>query len=108
MRHKIEIEAEGPSTDAGGGQIDPWLSPTLIATLRASVVPRSGSERIRAMQTEDKITHKITARYKAGITAKHRAKFRGRYFNIRAVINIEEADRFLEILAEEGVGGAID
>ncbi len=108
MRHKIVVQAESPSVDAGGGQLDPWATPTDFATLRAAVVPLSGREAVKAMQMEDSVSHKITCRYKAGITAKMRVKFRDRFFNIRAVINIEEANRFLEIMADENVAGATD
>ena len=103
MRHSIVIQAENPTTDAGGGQTDPWASPIVIATMRAFIEPLSGREVQHAGQLEDTVTHKITIRYKSGIVAKQRVKFGSRLMNIRRVINVEEANRFIEIFAQEGV-----
>ena len=101
--HTIVTQGENPTTDAGGGQSDPWASPITVATVRACIEPFGGSEALRAMQLEDTVTHRITIRYKAGIIAKQRIQFGTRLMNIRRVINVEERNRFLEILAEEGV-----
>ena len=100
---RITIQAENPTTDAGGGQTDPWASPTTVATVQACIEPMSGRELINAMQLQDAITHKITMRYRAGIIAKQRIAFGSRLFNIRAVINVEERNRFLELMVDEGV-----
>ena len=48
MRHRITIQAENPTTDAGGGQTDPWASPTTVATVNACIEPMSGRELINA------------------------------------------------------------
>ncbi len=106
MRHRITIQADNPGTDAAGGSTNPWASPTDIVSLKAAIVPVSGRELLRGMQTENPVSHKITTRYKSGVTASHRIKFGTRFFNIRAVINVEEANRFYEILADEFVAGA--
>lgn len=103
FRHQIVVQAENALPDGGGGWTDPWASPTVVATLRASVEPLRGFERLKAMQLEDSVSHKITTRYRAGITAKMRVVFKSRPFNIRSVINVDEANRFLEIFADEGV-----
>ena len=103
MRHPIDFQSENPSTDAGGGETDPWASPTTFASVKACIEPFGGGESMFAMQLQDSVTHKVTIRYRAGIIAKMRIKFGTRFFNIRRVINIEERNRFLEILAEEGV-----
>lgn len=103
LRHRVVIQAENATPDGAGGFSDPWASPTVVATVWASVVPLSGSEQFRGMQLEDKITHKITMRYRAGVTAKNRIVFGTRPFNIRVVRNIDERDRWLELMCEEGV-----
>lgn len=87
--------------DAGGGSTGPtWVT---FAKARAAIDPVRGSERLRAMQIEDTVTHRITIRYRAGITAKMRVKFGTRVMNIRAVLNWKEENRWLDIMAEEGV-----
>jgi SPP1 family predicted phage head-tail adaptor len=55
------------------------------------------------MQLQERVSHKITIRFRSGITAKMRIKFGTRMFNIRSVINIEERSRWIEIMADEGV-----
>ena len=101
--HRIVVQAANSTGDGMGGEISTWDTPTTVATLRASVEPLRGSERFRAQQLESPVTHKITTRYKAGIKPEHRISFKGRIFNIRTVINVDEESRFLEIMAEEGV-----
>ena len=103
LRHVVVIQAENPATDAGGGQTDPWASPTTFATVRACIKPLRGGERLRAMQLEDSVTHRFTMRWRSGVTAKHRLKFGARLFNCRSVINVDEKSKWLEIMAEEGV-----
>ena len=103
LRHRVVLEAEAPAPDGGGGQGDPWAAATTIATLRASITPLSGRERLHAQQLEAGVTHRILLRYRPGVTARQRLRFGDRLFNIRAVIDVEERHRWLEILAEEGV-----
>lgn len=104
MRHRLRIEASGSSVDGGGGQgADPWLSASVIATVWGHVEPMHGTERLRAMQLETPITHRIVIRYRPHIEPAMRVVFGGRAFNIRAVLNPNEANRSLELLCEEGV-----
>lgn len=101
LRHSISIQQESRVADGGGGSTLSW---TNVATgISAAIEPLRGGERLRAMQLEDSITHKVTIRYRAGVTAAMRILFGARVFNIRAVINPGERDRWLEIMAEEGV-----
>lgn len=106
LRHRLVIEAENPTTDSGGGQTDPWADPTEVAKVWAGIEPLSGTEQLRGMQLTASVTHRITVRYRTGLTAKHRLRKAGttRVFNIRSVTNLEEErDRFLVLLVEEGV-----
>ncbi len=103
LRHHLTIEAERPVADTGGGQGDPWANPLTVAAVWGRVEPLSGNERLRALQLEDSVSHRVTIRYRDGVTARMRVVFGNRVFNIRAVINPEERNRFLELLCEEGV-----
>lgn len=100
LRHRLTIQAESPTADAGGGHGLAWSN---VATVWGRVEPLSGGERLRAMQIESRVTHRITIRYRAGVTAANRIAFANRIFNIRAVVNVEERNRILELLCEEGV-----
>ncbi len=103
LKHDLVIQAENPTTDAGGGQTDPWASPTVVGTVRACIDPLKGFERLRSMQLEAPVSHKITMRYRNDVTAKNRLLFGTRLFNIRAAINVGERSKWLEIMADEGV-----
>ena len=104
LRHRLIIEAENAAGDGGGGQgPDPWADPNRVATVWGRIVPLTGAETLRAGGLEARVTHRITLRWHPGILARHRIRFGSRVFNIRSVINRDEGNRVLEILAEEGV-----
>ena len=103
MRHKIVFQAGNATDDGGGGLGNPWASPTTVATVSACIEPLKGFERLRAMQLESPVSHKITMRYRSGLKPEHRIKFGTRFFNIRSIINLEERNQWLEVFADEGV-----
>ncbi len=100
LRHSITVEQRGLTPDGGGGQDIAWST---YLTARALVDPLSGGEQLHAHALKARVSHKIVARYRAGITADMRVKFGARYFNIRFVRNVEERNRWIEIYADEGV-----
>lgn len=101
LTHLIEIQSPIETTDAAGGPIPTWDEQTPYAQLYASIQPLRGRE-ILAPAAESEVTHKITTRYKAGITTDMRIKFGERYFGIESVINVDESNVMLEIMAVEG------
>lgn len=103
FRHRITFQEQVETPDGGGGYDLSWQNIAEMPTVWARIIPLSGSERLAAQRLESRITHRIRIRYRAGITPDLRAAFKGRTFNIRAVINVEEKNRFLDLLAEEGV-----
>lgn len=104
-RHLIEIQAPNQTSTTSYTPNDPWAAPTKFTRAKACIEPMSGRERLFAMQLEDTVTHKVTMKYQSGITAKMRVKkvSDSRFFNIRWIRNIEEANEWLEIFCEEGV-----
>ncbi len=103
LRHRKDNQAGHAASAGGGGQSDPWAAPVIVATVWGKVEPLTGSERLRAMQIEDRLSHRIVIRYRPGTTPAMRIVFGSRVFNIRAAIDREERGRFLELLCEEGV-----
>ena len=69
--------------------------------IRAAIWPQKAQERIESMKVELSITHRIRIRYLSGISTAFRVKYGSRYFNIHSIINVREANRELEFLAEE-------
>lgn len=103
LRHRIVIEEAVPNPDGGGGSSDVWTDAQVVARAWARIEPLRGREMLAAMKLESRITHRVTLRYRPGVTAAMRVCFKDRHFNIRAVINLEERNETLELLCEEGV-----
>lgn len=99
LQHRVRVERLTLADDGGGGSTETW---SLIARPWAYIKPLSGTEALHGMQLRDKITHKIYMRYR-DLTPRDRLIHRGRMFNIRSVIDLEERKMWLEISAEEGV-----
>lgn len=100
LRHRVTLQSAADTADGGGGFTTTWSD---VATVWAAIEPLAARERLFAQQLENPVTHRVTIRYRAGVTATMRLKFGARVFNIRGVINAGERDRTLELLCEEGV-----
>jgi SPP1 family predicted phage head-tail adaptor len=100
LRHSIVFERETRTADGAGGSSIVWGT---VATVRAFVRPMSGSESVHAQRLEARITHRVFIRYRNDLLTSDRISFGGRLMQIRALINLEERNRWLEIHAEEGV-----
>jgi SPP1 family predicted phage head-tail adaptor len=99
MRERITIQVIAQTADGQGGYSDAWST---FATLWAKIEQVSGKEAYQAMQIESPAVYKMTIRYIAGVTTKHRVLFGTRTFNINRVNNINEADEYIELYATEG------
>lgn len=101
LHHRVTLQSASETADGGGGFTATWSD---IATVWARIEPLSGKERMTAQQLENPLTHRITIRHRSGVDAKMRIKFGSRIFNIRSVLNPDEGNEVLELMAEEGVG----
>jgi len=106
LRHRVTFERQTRVPDGAGGWTEAW---TAERTCWAKVVPLSGRERLRAMQLEHPVSHRITVRYGGAVAGYHRdgaprrrIDFKGRKLKIVAIVNLEEANQWLEIGAIEG------
>ena len=99
FRHTIIIQRATRTPIGGGSNTTMWNT---HLTLRCKLTPLSSNERIYAQRIESDITHRILMRYVADILPSDRVNFNGRYFNIKPPLNLEEANRYLEIGAVEG------
>ncbi len=97
---RLYLQQESAMADTGGGSAMNW---TTINTIWASIEPISGSEQMIAGKLSGTITHRIRMRYDATITTAMRFMLGTRVYNIRSIKNIQQRNRALEILAEEGV-----
>ena len=99
LRNQIIVQRESKTADDLGGGATTWVD---YATIRAFIKPVSGGERWHSMRIEADITHRIFIRYRSDLRTDDRINYQGRFMQIRALINIEERNRWLEIYAQEG------
>ena len=69
---------------------------------RVGVEPLGGGEQLTAMQLQDSVSHRVTIRYRTGVTAKMRVLHRGRALKLVAVTDADEDNHWLTLLCEEG------
>jgi SPP1 family predicted phage head-tail adaptor len=100
LRNRIKIQRQTFTPDGLGGGTNAWAD---YAEIRAFIKPISGSERLYSQRLEANVTHRIFIRYRADLSTTDRIAYKGRLMQIRALINLEESNRFIEIYADEGV-----
>jgi SPP1 family predicted phage head-tail adaptor len=100
LRHRIKIERQTKVADGAGGSTITWAT---YAEIRSFIKPISGNERLFSQRLEANTTHRIFIRYRGDLTTTDRINYNGRLMQIRALINLEEMNKFIEIYAEEGV-----
>ncbi|MEK4798058.1 phage head closure protein [Thermoactinomyces sp. FSL K6-2592] len=100
LKHRVTLQEEVKTPDGGGGSVVTWQD---VATVWASVEPLKGRELYAAQQVRATLTHKIIIRYRPDISVnvKMRAVYNNRIFNITSVINEQESNKTLQLLAEE-------
>ena len=99
LRHRINVQRATKTPDGGGGSSVSWPN---VATVRAYVKPISGGERLQALRLESDITTRIFVRYGLDVLPSDRIEYNGRLFVIKAILNLEEANKWLEIYTVEG------
>lgn len=100
LRHSITIQSVARVSDGAGGQTETWETST---TAWASISPANGHQKWQAMQSETPITHKIKMRYQSGISTSNRIVYDNRTFDIVEVLNVDERDIVLHIMAVENL-----
>lgn len=102
LRHLISIQSSlGTVGDAGDPQPG-WDETTPFAQSYASIEPLRASEIASAGGVGYSSTHRVTMRYRAGVTSEMRVVFGVRLFNIDAIRNLEEYGEVLELIVTEG------
>ncbi len=98
LRCRMVLEEPVRLSDGGGGASISWSQ---IATPWAAIEPLSGNEHPRYEGIEATLSHKITLRFRPGITPYMRLRLDTRIFNILALRNEDEKGRWLICLCEE-------
>ncbi|RMD64396.1 MAG: head-tail adaptor protein [Alphaproteobacteria bacterium] len=100
LRRRVVIQSAVTAHDGGGGRTLVWRD---VATVWGRIAPLGGREPVQAMRLEGRLGHRITIRYRSGITPDMRVRLGTRVLNIRAVIDPDERRRRLVLICEEGV-----
>ena len=100
LREPLQIQRKATVSDGMGGQAIQWVT---LATVRGDVRPLSGRESVQAMQLQASLTHRIYIRYRADLTPADRLVMRGQPLQIRAIVNVEMRNRWLELACDSGV-----
>ena len=106
LTRPVSVQSRSTTRDTFGGQSAVW---TPVKTVYAYVEALTGSERTAAQSIAAEVSHRFTVRYDSSLwadpkaAATYRLVYKGRNFNIAAVMNMDEADRLVEILANEGL-----
>ncbi len=98
LNRRLTLEAPVETADGAGGVIRSYAT---VATLWASVEPVAARADVVAVQLGATVTHRITIRFSADITTRHRLRDGVRAFRI--VTLRERGKRWLDIQAEERV-----
>lgn len=103
MRHRVTIERRTARTrDAAGHRKgkdrQDWSA---LCTAWAEVMPLSGRELWTAQQVQPDISHRVTMRYRSGVTPAMRVRHGGRTLNIESVINDGELGASMQLLCRE-------
>lgn len=97
LKRRITIQQQTKVRDGMGGYEDGWAQ---VAQPWAKISPKSGSEKLRADKLNADGLSTVIIRYRSDLNESMRVVYRGNNYQIRSIINIEEADRFLELTIE--------
>ena len=100
LNHQVAIIGlDSSSVNARG---EPTLAPTTLATVWANIRPLTGRELFTAQQRAAEVTHFITMRHPGlTVTPEMKLTYGSRTFDILSVLNLEEMNVTLQILAKE-------
>lgn len=96
--HRISLQTASRTSDGGGGSTVSW---TTSVTVWASIEPANGREPYIANQLNGQVSHKITIRYRSGVTTGYRVLFGTRTFDVQAVLNKDERNELMTLYCLE-------
>jgi SPP1 family predicted phage head-tail adaptor len=98
FKRRLTIQTVARVSDGQGGYTETWNDGDKVW---GSIEPVKSFEKYQAMQLQVPVSHNITIRYCAGLTTAQRFKYEDRIFEIKSIINPNEANLFHEIKALE-------
>lgn len=99
-RHRVHLQSKSATRNSYGEETLSWVTE---ASVWCSIEPLTGREYFQAQQVQSQVTHKIMLRYYKGLRPDWRILFGTRTFNIVSVINVEERNIEMVLMATEFV-----
>lgn len=96
MRNRIEVQEFVETVNENGYPLEDWQTK---CKLWAKIKTVKGSEVIKAAAEINTETYRFIVRYTDGLNAKQRIVFKGRIYDIQAVLNDDELHNTLTIIA---------
>jgi SPP1 family predicted phage head-tail adaptor len=98
FRHRITFQEFSETTNENGFPVQGW---TDVKTVWAMIKTLQGREYYEAATTQNENTVRFVIRYTSGINPDMRIKYKERTFEILSVINDDELNKTLTIMAKE-------
>jgi len=98
LKHRITIQSKGVARDSFGSEVVTWITEK---TVWASIEPIAGREFFLAHQMQANVDHRIRIRYYDGIRVDWRILFGTRIFDIKSIINLQEQNNEMILMAKE-------
>jgi SPP1 family predicted phage head-tail adaptor len=98
LNKRVTLQYQTKVSDGMGGFVTSFVD---ACTVWAALWPTSANEITAANATVMVVSHRIRIRYRSVLKASWRIKYGNRYFNIVSIINQNETNEFLDIMAKE-------
>jgi len=101
LRHRVTFqEPKGVAKNGMGEDVPVYVD---FAIVWANVAPLRGREYHEAQKVRAETTYRVTTRYLKGVTPDMRILHNGKTLEIQSILNIEERNTELQIMASEVV-----
>lgn len=100
LNRRVTIQQRATTPDTFGQQSGIW---TDVASCWAGIEQLMGRELEMAQAINAETTHRITLRYRAGITPAMRVLYQARVLNVLSVIDPDTAHVSLQLMCSEGL-----
>lgn len=98
LNKRVSLQTLANTTDGGGGFTQAWST---TATLWAHVEELAGREGFEAQQIASHLTHRVTIRYRTGVTPQQRLLYGSRALKIESAVNPDQRNEMLELMCVE-------
>lgn len=102
LRHRVELQAYVETVNPNTGTVTKsWET---VARPWAQIVPMSGREFLAAAAEQSEVRGRIVIRHRGDVDASMRVVYRGKFYNIHAVLpDAESGVEHLTLMVGEGV-----